>query len=310
VIAVAARARARIGSLDGALVVGAAAVTVTLWASAFVGIRSAGRELSPGALALGRLLVGSAGLGLVMLLRREGLPPRRAVLGGVLSGALWFGGYMLALNEAERRIDAGTAAMVVNVGPILIALLAGVILKEGFPRALLAGCIVAFAGAALIGYATSRHGVGLDGGVLLAALAACLYAGGVVAQKPALRYASPLQVTWLGCTVGMLVCVPFLPSLVHQVGDASGSALGWTVYLGVMPTSVAFVTWTFALTRVPAGRLGATTYLAPPIAILLAWLILGETPPALALPGGALCLAGVALTRRRATSRSRSSGRQ
>jgi len=299
IAATTSRLRAAFRPADRVLVVAAAGITVTLWASAFVGIRSAGRELSPGALALGRLLVGSTALGLVMLVRRERVPSRGAVLGIALSGAFWFGGYMLALNESERRVDAGTAAMIVGVGPILIALLAGVILKEGLPKMLLAGCAVAFAGAALIGYATARHGVGLNGGVALALLAACLYAAGVVAQKPALRDASPLQVTWLGCTVGMLVCLPFLPTLMHQVGDASGSAIGWTIYLGVMPTAVAFLTWTYALARMPAGRLGATTYLAPPIAVVLAWLILGEVPPALAIPGGALCLLGVALSRMR-----------
>jgi drug/metabolite transporter (DMT)-like permease len=44
--------------------------------------------------------------------------------------------------------------------------------------------------------------------------------------------------------------------------------------------------------------MGATTYLVPPIAILMGWLILDESPPALAFAGGALCLAGVAWTRR------------
>ena len=39
------------------------------------------------------------------------------------------------------------------------------------------------------------------------------------------------------------------------------------------------------------------TYLVPPIAVVLGWIILGEVPPLLALPGGALCLAGVALAR-------------
>ena len=46
---------------------GAALLTVTLWASAFVGIRSAGRDLSPGALALGRLVVASVALGALAL---------------------------------------------------------------------------------------------------------------------------------------------------------------------------------------------------------------------------------------------------
>src|SRR5215210_6396741 len=56
-----------------------------------------------------------------MAWRREPLPPRRDVPRLVLCGLLWFGAYYVLLNEAERRVDAGTAAMLVNVGPILIA---------------------------------------------------------------------------------------------------------------------------------------------------------------------------------------------
>jgi drug/metabolite transporter (DMT)-like permease len=48
-----------------------------------------------------------------------------------------------------------------------------------------------------------------------------------------------------------------------------------------------------------AGRLASLTYLIPVVAILLGWALLDETPPALAVAGGALCLAGVYLARRR-----------
>ena len=58
---------------------GAALVTVTLWASAFVAIRSASRQLSPEALALGRLAIGSVALGLLVVPRREPLPAARDV---------------------------------------------------------------------------------------------------------------------------------------------------------------------------------------------------------------------------------------
>lgn len=77
---------------------GAAAVTVVLWASAFVSIRSAGAAYSPGALALGRLLAGALVLGVICLVRGEGLPPRAAWPGIAVSGLLWFGLYMVALN--------------------------------------------------------------------------------------------------------------------------------------------------------------------------------------------------------------------
>lgn len=276
----------------------AALLTVTLWASAFVGIRTAGHHFAPGALALGRLLIGSVALGLVVLVRREPLPARRDLPGIALCGALWFALYSVILNDAERRIDAGTASMLVNTGPIVIALLAGVLLREGFPRRLLAGCAVAFAGVAVIAVATSHDGLRPSWGAVLCLLAACAYAGGVVIQKPLLARVSPLQMTWLACTAGALVTLPFAGSLAHEATRAPASSLGWLVYLGIGPFAIGFIAWAFALARTTAGRMGSTTYLVPPIAILLGWLLLGETPPALALAGGALCLGGVALARR------------
>lgn len=205
----------------------------------------------------------------------------------------------MALNAAERRIDAGTTSLLVNTGPIFIALLAGVVLREGFPPALLRGCVVAFAGAALIGIAVSRHGLHDVWGAVLCVVAALAYAGGVVAQKPALRGASALSVTWLACTVAAVACLGFAPSLIGQLGHARASSLVWTVYLGIGPTAIGFSLWAFALARTDAGRLGVSTYLVPPLAVLLGWMFLAETPPLLALPGGLLCLAGVGLTGRR-----------
>ena len=282
----------------GRLVIfGAVALTVALWASAFVAIRYADRELSPGALALGRLLVGSLALGLLVLVRREPLPDRRSLAGIVVCGVLWFGVYNVALNAAETRIDAGTAAMLVNIGPILIAIFAGVLLHEGFPSRLFAGCLVSFAGAVIIGLATSQHGVHETLGVVLCLVAALGYAGGVVAQKPALRHTSPLMVTWLACTVGAITCLPYAGTLVREFGHAGSSTIIWTIYLGVAPTAIGFATWAYALARTTAGRMGSTTYLVPPLALVFGWAFLGEVPPALVLPGGALCLAGVALAR-------------
>lgn len=279
------------------LIISAVGLTVALWASAFVAIRYADRELSPGALALGRLLVGSLALGLLVLVRREPLPSRRQLAGIAVCGVLWFGLYNVSLNAAETRIDAGTAAMLVNIGPILIAIFAGLVLREGFPSRLFAGCLVSFAGAVVIALATSRHGVHEILGALLCVVAAFAYAGGVVAQKPVLRHASPLMVTWLACTIGAVSCLPYAGTLVRQIGHAGSSTIVWTIYLGVAPTAIGFVTWAYALSRTTAGRMGSTTYLVPPLALLFGWVFLGEVPPLLVLPGGALCLAGVALAR-------------
>src|SRR5437764_7850639 len=103
----------------------AALLTICLWASAFVGIRYAGRALGPGPLALARLLVGSAALGALMLIRRPPMVARAGLRGVIVCGVLWFGAYNVALNAAERRVDAGTASLLVNVAPLFIAILAG-----------------------------------------------------------------------------------------------------------------------------------------------------------------------------------------
>lgn len=283
------------------LALGAALVTVVLWASAFVGIRAVIEDVGPGSLALGRLLAGAVALGVVVAIRRPARPTRRALPFIVASGILWFALYSVMLNAGERYVDAGTASMLVNVGPILIAILGGLFLAEGFPPRLLAGSAVAFVGATIIGLATSSASTSADTtlGIVLCLGAAAAYAVGVVLQKPAVRDTPALTVTWLACTVGAVVLVPFAPSLVQEVRSASPESIAWVLYLGIFPTAVAFTTWAFALGRTTAGRLGSTTYLVPAIAIALGWLMLGEVPPVAAIFGGVVAIGGVVIARSR-----------
>ncbi len=212
---------------------------------------------------------------------------------------LWFGVYMVSLNAAERWVDAGTSSLLVNTGPLFIALLAGWLLHEGFPRALLAGCAVALAGAGLIALSVSGHSSHKLIGAGLCVVAALAYALAVVIQKPALRVAGALPITWLACTAGGVVLLGFVPQSVHELAHASAATLAGVVYLGLGPTAAAFLLWAYVLSRMDAGRLGATTYVVPPLVVVISWIALGQVPPVLAIAGGGLCLAGVAIARRR-----------
>ncbi len=296
-----AEAPARSDTVDW-LALGAALLTVMLWASAFVGIRAVADDLSPGSFALGRLLVAALALGVIVALRRPALPRHRSDWTLIaVSGVVWFGGYFIALNAGEGLVDAGTAAMLVNVGPILIAMFAGFFLGEGFPPRLVIGSVIAFSGTLVIGVATGAQ-AGQENaplGVLLCLIAAVAYAIGVTVQKPALARVPALSVTAIACAIGAVVTLPFAPLLIEELGSAPPDAIAWIVYLGIFPTAIAFTTWAFALNRTTAGRLGSTTYLVPPVAIGLAWLMLNEVPPALAFVGGALCIGGVIVARSR-----------
>ncbi|MGW3473047.1 DMT family transporter [Saccharopolyspora sp. NPDC000995] len=292
------QAAAAPGKEDGIKTAIAVAITMLLWASAFVGIRYAGAYFSPGALALGRLVAGSVGLSAILVLRGEGLPPLPSWPGIIGVGVFWFGLYMVALNWGEQHADAGTASLVVGTGPLLLALLSGWLLKEGFPPRLLIGLAIAFAGAAVVGLSTGDGHTNVLG-VLLCLAAAAGYAVGVTAQKTALRHASALQVTTFGCAVGTLACLPFAGQLVDDLAAAPLGASLVMIYLGLLPTALAFYTWAYALVRTPAGRLGATTYVVPVLVVFLSWLLLGEVPTPIALAGGGLALLGVAVSRTR-----------
>ena len=84
-----------------------------------------------------------------------------------------------------------------------------------------------------------------------------------------------------------------------QLGSAPAGATLNVVYLGLFPTMLGFTTWAYALARTSSGKMGATTYAVPGLVVLMSWLILGQVPRWLTIAGGALCLAGVAVSRSR-----------
>jgi drug/metabolite transporter (DMT)-like permease len=196
-------------------------------------------------------------------------------------------------------LDAGTAALLINVNPILVAVMAGVILKEGFPRWLIIGSLIAFGGVAVIALGSGQRSTADVAGVLLCLLAAALAAVSVIVQKPVLRKFPAAQATWFGIMVGAVCCLPFSGQLITELQAAPLPATLGLVYLGIFPTAIAFTTWAYALSLIDAGRLAATTYLVPGTTILISWLVLGEIPTIWGLVGGVICLVGVGLTRRR-----------
>lgn len=281
----------------------AVGVTLVLWASAFVGIRYLGDDFSPGALSLGRLLVGSLCLGVVALSRGLPRPTGRQWVSIVTIGVLWFGVYNVALNAGERRVDAGTAAMLIQISPVLIAVLAAVFLGERFTAYLAGGLALAFAGVGLISFS---GGEGSDHdivGVALCLLAALVYSISLILQKPLVAKLPAVHVTWLACTVGAVVCLPFAGQLLDEARDAPVSSSLWLIYLGVFATAIAFTTYAYALRHMTASSLGVTTYLVPPITIVMGLAFLDEAPPAMAYVGGALALVGVAVARRKPRTR-------
>jgi drug/metabolite transporter (DMT)-like permease len=272
--------------------------TVLAWSSAFVVIRAVLPVFSPGELAFLRQLVAVPLLAVWMIGQKWVWPTRREWLLISVFGLTWFSTYIVALNTAEQTIDAGTASFVVNIGPLLIAIGAFFFLGEKLPRNLIAGALIALAGVGLIAWGTSSSDHVDIVGLLWALVATVTYAVGVLTQKPALARLSSNQVTLLGAAIALVPLFWWAPEAAAHLSTAPVDAIIGAAWLGAVPTALGFGLWGYALKRMPASRLGVSTYVVPPLVIVESAILLGEWPHPIALTGGAIALVGVWWSRR------------
>ncbi len=269
-------------------------VTIFAWASAFPAIRAGLAAFGPLELGAVRFAIAAVPAAIFLAVTRPALPARgelwRFGVGGIGFVAL----YTALLNFGELTVSAGAASFIINVSPILTAIFAVAVLGERFSRLAWAGTLLSFAGIGIIALGEGE-GLSFNTGALLILGAAFCTAGNAIAQKPLFARHKPLTVSAWNMVVGALVLAPFLPSGIEQAAVASTEGFWAAVYLGIVPSLIAYASWAVALSRLPASRASNFLYCVPPVATLIGFVWLGEVPGLLGITGGVLALAGVAI---------------
>jgi drug/metabolite transporter (DMT)-like permease len=277
-----------------------AALAAVLLGASVVAVRVAVRDVPPLSLAVLRFGQGWLLITLALLALAPGrlrVPRRRLPLLALL-GAVYFAAFPAAFNLGLRFTEASRGALMLATMPIWSALL-GRVVGERLGRRQLAGVALSVLG---IGLAFAEPGwaaggpaalVG-DGLLLVTGLLGAVY--GLLAKR-ALAADAPATVTSYAMLFGTLLLLPwaFLEGLLPALGRLDGRLLAVVAFLGVPGGAVAFLLWTWALSRLTPTRVAVYVNLNPIVAALLGVLLLAERRSGLFVLGFVAVVGGVLL---------------
>ena len=234
-------------------------------------------------------------------LRRRELPLLVALGVGGLALVQW--SYFFAIH----RVAIGVALVIQFVGPILVALWARLVYGEQVRRRIWLALALALTGLVLIVEIWKAHRPN-GAGLVAAALAAVTYAGYILLAERGVRARDPISLSawgFLFATLFWSVLAPWWRFPGARAGDrvsllghlASSHLPVWAlmVWMVVLGTIVPFALVVSALRHISATRAGITGMLEPVVAIVVAWLWLGESLNPLQLSGATVTLAGISL---------------
>jgi drug/metabolite transporter (DMT)-like permease len=277
-------------------------VIVVIWGVNFSVIKVGLAALDPHAfnalrypMAAALLTAGLAATGRLGLPERADLP--RIVGLGILGHVI----YQLLFIHGMDRTRAGNASLLLATAPIYTAILSGVLDHDRIGRRGWAAIAAAFAGMALVvggGPGGPSFASGTVAGDLLILVAASMWALYTVGARDMVRKYGSLRVTtwvlWLGAVVLFLLGLPDLAA----AGRVPAAAWGAVAYSGLLGIAVAQFLWYRAVRLIGSTHTSTFQNLVPVVAIVVAWVWLGEVPTAGQAAGAAIIIGAVSVVRR------------
>jgi drug/metabolite transporter (DMT)-like permease len=279
--------------------IGVPLLFVLLWSTGFVVARYALTAADPLTFLVYRFGIAAVVMLALSLASRAAWPARAADFGhlavaGLLVNGLYTGGVFVAISDG---MEAGTAAILVGLQPLLTVVLAALWLDEVVLRRQWLGFVIGLAGVFLVvRQKVSFDGLGREavGAVFLALIGISV---GTLYQK---RFCSRLDLR-TGTTIQYGVCLAGYAVLAPIMGsyhvDWNGRALFALAWGSLVLSCGAVALFYHLLRQGAAAGVARLFYLVPPVTAILAFILFDERLGALALAGMVLIVIGVALAR-------------
>jgi drug/metabolite transporter (DMT)-like permease len=289
------RAAAASGSLSSAADWAVLVLPGLIWGASFLFIAEGLEAVAPDGVTFLRIAIGFATLSLVPSARLPIAP--RDWGATVLLGVLWLAFPLSMFPHAEQHVSSALTGMLNGATPLFAAAVASAIARRLPSRAVMTGLIVGVAGAVLVAVPTLREGRNSTSAVLLIVVALASYGFAINLARPLQQRNGALPVVWRALAVAVVLTAPLgIPAVAHAQWTLRPALC--LLALGALGTCVAYVLTAVAAGRIGAARASATTFLIPPVALVLGVLVRGEDVGFVSVAGGAVCVGGAWLIRR------------
>ncbi len=240
----------------------------------------------------------------LLLLRRPRWPQGARQWGavmitGFLIQCVYFG---LAYLAMKRGMNAGTTAIIMALQPILVAVFAPLISSARGSPALWLGLALGFVGVVLVILSEGSLGPSPWVAVFLALCSLCGITSATLFEKWHGMRTDPVTGGIVQYAVGFAVLLPVAAMTETMAIDWTPGFAVSIAYLVIANSIISISLFIALVQRGDATRISAMMYLVPPLAMVAAWLILGETITPLALMGFALSAAGVYIVGKKTAS--------
>ncbi len=276
---------------------------VSLWSTGFIVAKYSMQNADPFVFLCLRFSITAIALIPILMLAGVTLPRRiRFFRHDMVTGVLLHCGYLGFLFwPIQNGVPTGIVAIIIGVQPILTMALASLYIGEHLDFRKLAGLIIGFAGISVVVFGKYGVTLGLNGGLDLLDLGRCLVslmsiAIGVFYQKKFCNQSQLLPGTLMQYVAGSLAtaffALLFAETWTIDWTPSFALALSWQV-LGLSLGAVMLLM--YIIKNGEAGRVSSMFYLVPPLVVVEAHFLFGETLGLISIIGMLICVVGVYL---------------